>query len=91
MPLKTLLLNPPSFENFDGAPAPVGPPPARLRLTGTRYGWRIPPDMLEGARLLDAPPHTFRREETIKIARDYEFRAIYSTPGFPGDIRSRKR
>jgi hopanoid biosynthesis associated radical SAM protein HpnJ len=44
--------------------------------------------MLEGARLLDAPPHYVSAEETIKIAGDYEFLVLYtSTPGFPGDIR----
>ena len=44
--------------------------------------------MLEGARLLDAPPHHISAEETINIARDYEFLVLFtSTPGFPGDIR----
>jgi hopanoid biosynthesis associated radical SAM protein HpnJ len=43
--------------------------------------------MLEGARLLDAPSHHVSAEETIKIARDYEFLVLFtSTPGFPGDI-----
>jgi hopanoid biosynthesis associated radical SAM protein HpnJ len=43
--------------------------------------------MLEGARLLDAPSHHVSGEETIKIARDYEFLVLFtSTPGFPGDI-----
>src|ERR1700694_3872940 len=44
--------------------------------------------MLEGARLLDAPSHYVSAEETINIARNYEFLVLYtSTPGFPGDIR----
>jgi hopanoid biosynthesis associated radical SAM protein HpnJ len=44
--------------------------------------------MLEGARLLDASSHHVSAEETIKIARDYEFLVLFtSTPGFPGDIR----
>src|ERR1700691_4581519 len=44
--------------------------------------------MLERARLLDAPPHHVSAEETINIARDYEFLVLFtSTPGFPGDIR----
>src|ERR1017187_4875096 len=61
MPLKTLFLNPPSFENFDGG---------------------------DGSRLLDAPPHHIRAEETITIAKDYELLVLFtSTPGFPGDVR----
>jgi hopanoid biosynthesis associated radical SAM protein HpnJ len=44
--------------------------------------------MLEGARLLDAPPHHITGEETIEIAKGYEFLVLFtSTPGFPGDIR----
>jgi hopanoid biosynthesis associated radical SAM protein HpnJ len=44
--------------------------------------------MLEGARLLDAPPHHVSGEETVNIANDYEFLVLFtSTPGFPGDIR----
>jgi hopanoid biosynthesis associated radical SAM protein HpnJ len=43
--------------------------------------------MLEGARLLDAPPHYISAEQTIEIAKDYEFLVLFtSTPGFPGDI-----
>jgi hopanoid biosynthesis associated radical SAM protein HpnJ len=44
--------------------------------------------MLEGARLLDAPPHGVSPEETIGIAKSYEFLVLFtSTPGFPSDAR----
>jgi len=44
--------------------------------------------MLENSRLLDAPSHHVSGEETINIARDYEFLVLFtSTPGFPGDLR----
>jgi hopanoid biosynthesis associated radical SAM protein HpnJ len=50
-----------------------------------------PTGMLEGARLLDAPPHHITGEETIEIAKDYEFLVLFtSTPGFPGDMRLAK-
>src|SRR5467141_1947082 len=43
--------------------------------------------MLEGARLLDAPSHYISAEQTIEIAKGYEFLVLFtSTPGFPGDI-----
>ncbi|HZZ16409.1 MAG TPA: hopanoid biosynthesis associated radical SAM protein HpnJ, partial [Candidatus Sulfotelmatobacter sp.] len=46
-----------------------------------------PAGMLEGARLLDAPPHHISAEQTIEIAKGYEFLVLFtSTPGFPGDI-----
>jgi hopanoid biosynthesis associated radical SAM protein HpnJ len=48
--------------------------------------------MLEGARLVDAPPHYVTAEETINLAKQYEFLVLYtSTPGFPGDIRLAER
>ena len=47
-----------------------------------------PAGMLEGARLLDAPPHGISPEETIKTAKDYEFLVLFtSTPGFASDVR----
>src|SRR5213595_1522551 len=88
MPLKTLFLNPPSFENFDGGAGSRWP--ATREIESYRYPvWlAYPAGMLEGARLLDAPPHYVSADETIKIAQDYEFLVLFtSTPGFPGDIR----
>src|SRR5216110_2834786 len=68
-------------------PDPAGPLLGRLNRTGIRW-LAYPAGMLEGARLLDAPPHYVSADETIKIAQDYEFLVLFtSTPGFPGDIR----
>jgi hopanoid biosynthesis associated radical SAM protein HpnJ len=48
--------------------------------------------MIEGARLLDAPPHYVSADATINLAKEYEFLVLYtSTPGFPGDIRLAER
>jgi len=47
-----------------------------------------PAGMLEGSRLLDAPPHHVSAEETIKIGKQYEFLVLFtSTPGFGGDCK----
>ena len=44
--------------------------------------------MLEGSRLLDAPPHHVSGDQTIELCKEYEFLVLFtSTPGFPGDIR----
>ncbi|HUE51168.1 MAG TPA: hopanoid biosynthesis associated radical SAM protein HpnJ [Terriglobales bacterium] len=88
MPLKTLFLNPPSFENFDGGAGSRWPATREIESYWYPVWLAYPAGMLEGARLLDAPPHYVSAEETIKIAGDYEFLVLYtSTPGFPGDIR----
>jgi hopanoid biosynthesis associated radical SAM protein HpnJ len=88
MPLKTLFLNPPSFENFDGGAGSRWPATREIESYWYPVWLAYPTGMLEGARLLDAPPHHISGEETIEIAKDYEFLVLFtSTPGFPGDIR----
>ncbi|HUD67022.1 MAG TPA: hopanoid biosynthesis associated radical SAM protein HpnJ [Candidatus Sulfotelmatobacter sp.] len=88
MPLKTLFLNPPSFENFDGGAGSRWPATREIESYWYPVWLAYPTGMLEGARLLDAPPHHVSGEETIEIAKDYEFLVLFtSTPGFPGDIR----
>jgi len=88
MPLKTLFLNPPSFENFDGGAGSRWPATREIESYWYPVWLAYPAGLLEGSRLLDAPPHHVSGEETIQIAKDYEFLVLFtSTPGFPGDIR----
>ena len=92
MPLKTLFLNPPSFENFDGGAGSRWPATREIESYWYPVWLAYPAGMLEGSRLLDAPSHHVSAEETINIARDYEFLVLFtSTPGFPGDIRLVKK
>lgn len=87
MPLKTLFLNPPSFENFDGGASSRWPATREIESYWYPVWLAYPAGLLEGSRLLDAPSHHVSGEETIEIARDYEFLVLFtSTPGFPGDI-----
>jgi hopanoid biosynthesis associated radical SAM protein HpnJ len=87
MPLKTLFLNPPSFENFDGGAGSRWPATREVESFWYPVWLAYPAGMLEGARLLDGPSHHVSGEETIKIAKEYEFLVLFtSTPGFPGDI-----
>jgi hopanoid biosynthesis associated radical SAM protein HpnJ len=88
MPLKTLLLNPPSFENFDGGAASRWPATREIESYWYPVWLAYPAGMLEGSRLLDAPSHHVSSEETIHISRDYEFLVLFtSTPGWPGDMK----
>src|SRR5437667_10572673 len=88
MPLKTLFLNPPSFENFDGGAGSRWPATREIESYWYPVWLAYPTGLLEGARLLDAPPHHVSAPETINIAKDYELLVLFtSTPGFPGDIR----
>ena len=92
MPLKTLFLNPPSFENFDGGAGSRWPATREIESYWYPVWLAYPTGMLEGARLLDAPSHHVSADETIKIAKEYEFLVLYtSTPGVPGDIQLAQR
>jgi hopanoid biosynthesis associated radical SAM protein HpnJ len=88
MPLKTLFLNPPSFENFDGGAGSRWPATREIESYWYPVWLAYPAGLIEGSRLLDAPPHHITAEETIETAKGYEFLVLFtSTPGFPGDIR----
>lgn len=87
--MRTLFLNPPSYEDFDGG--------AGSRYQAKREVWSFwyptwlayPTGMLPGARLLDAPPLNLSVEETVRIARDYDHVVLHtSTPSFRADVRT---
>ena len=87
MPLRTLFLNPPSFENFDGGAASRWPATREVESYWYPVWLAYPAGMLEGSRLLDAPSHGVSAGETIEIAGNYELLVLFtSTPGFASDI-----
>src|SRR5271157_5011908 len=87
MALKTLFLNPPSFENYDGGASSRWPATREIESYWYPVWLAYPAGMLEGSRMLDAPPHHVSAEETIKIGKDFDFLVLFtSTPGFQGDI-----
>ena len=89
MPLKTLFLNPPSFENFDGGASSRWPATREIESYWYPVWLAYPAGMLEGSRLLDAPPHHVSAEETIELGKQYDFLVLFtSTPGFPGACAS---
>jgi hopanoid biosynthesis associated radical SAM protein HpnJ len=84
--MKTLLLNPPSFENFDGGAGARYP--ATRETTSFWYPtWlAYPAGLIRESRLLDGPSHGFSPEETARIATEYDFVVIFTcTPGFTSD------
>src|SRR5271157_5353552 len=86
--MKTLLLNPPSFEQFDGGAGSRYP--ARREIHSFWYPtWlAYPAGLIAGSRLLDAPSHGVKPQEAVRIATDYDFVVFFtSTVGFRSDIR----
>lgn len=92
MPLKTLFLNPPSFENFDGGASSRWPATREIESYWYPVWLAYPAGMLEGSKLLDAPPHHVSFDQTVEMLKEYEFLVLFtSTPGLPGDIELAKR
>ncbi len=88
MPLKTLFLNPPSFEKFDGGASSRWPATREIESYWYPVWLAYPAGMLEGSRLLDAPPHHVSWQEVNDICKDYEFLVVFtSTMGWTGDQR----
>lgn len=86
--MKTLFLNPPSFEKFDGGAGSRWPATREIESYWYPVWLSYPAGMLPGSRLLDAPPHHIPPAEAVRIAHDYEFVVLFtSTVGFGSDIR----
>jgi hopanoid biosynthesis associated radical SAM protein HpnJ len=86
--MKTLFLNPPSFDGFDGGAGSRYQ--ARREVTSFWYPtWLAQPAALvPGARLLDCPPHNVGKDECLRIAKDYEHVIIHtSTPSLKNDCK----
>ena len=86
--MKTLFLNPPSFEKFDGGAGSRWPATREIESYWYPFWLAYPAGMLEGSRLLDGPPHHITPKEVVRIAQDYEFVVLFtSTVGFFSDLR----
>lgn len=86
--MKTLFLNPPSFEKFDGGASSRWPATREIESYWYPVWLTYPAGMLEGSRLLDASPHGVNWQQTIEITKDYDFLVLFtSTVGFGSDVK----
>src|SRR5437660_3627053 len=86
--MKTLLLNPPSFENFDGGASSRWPAPREIESYWYPVWLTYPAGMIPGSRLLDASPHKVNWQQTVQICKEYEFLILFtSTGGFESDVK----
>ena len=86
--IKTLLMNPPSFENFDGGASSRWPATREIESYWYPVWLSYPAGLIPGSRLLDASPHKVNWQQTIEICKDYEFLVLYtSTVGFNSDVK----
>ena len=84
--MKTLLLNPPSFEGFDGGAGSRYQAKREIRSFWYPTWLAQPAAMILGSRLIDAPPDGLTTEQVAPLAKDYELAVLHtSTPSFSND------
>ena len=89
--MKTLFLNPPSYEGFDGGAGARYQ--ARREIKSFWYPtWLAQPAaMVPGSRLIDAPPDGLTVDQVAPLAKDYELAVLHtSTPSFANDAKFAK-
>src|SRR5229473_2176868 len=70
--MKTLLLNPPSFENFDGGASSRWPATREIESYWYPVWLTYPAGMIPGSRLLDASPAKVNWQQTVQICKNKE-------------------
>jgi len=86
--MRTLFLNPPSFEGFDGGASSRWPASREIESYWYPVWLCYPAGMLPDSKVVDAPPHKISIERTVAMAKDFELLVLFtSTPGFSVDVR----
>jgi hopanoid biosynthesis associated radical SAM protein HpnJ len=86
--MRTLFLNPPSFERFDGGASSRWPATREIESYWYPVWLCYPAGMLPDSKVLDAPPHGVTIEQTVAMASDFELLVLFtSTPGFQVDVK----
>ncbi len=86
--MRTLFLNPPSFEGFDGGASSRWPATREIESYWYPVWLCYPAGMLADSKVVDAPPHKISIPRTVEMAKDFELLVLFtSTPGFDVDVR----
>jgi hopanoid biosynthesis associated radical SAM protein HpnJ len=86
--MRTLFLNPPSFEGFDGGAGSRWPAAREIESYWYPVWLCYPAGMLPDSKVVDAPPHKISIDQTVAMASDFELLVLFtSTPGFQVDVR----
>ncbi|HME08927.1 MAG TPA: hopanoid biosynthesis associated radical SAM protein HpnJ [Bryobacteraceae bacterium] len=86
--MRTLFLNPPSFEGFDGGAGSRWPASREIESYWYPVWLCYPAGMLADSKVVDAPPHGISIDQTVAMASDFELLVLFtSSPGFDVDVR----
>lgn len=86
--LKTLFLNPPSYEGFDGGAGSRYQAKREIRSFWYPTWLAQPAALVPGSKLIDAPARGLSVEDVLPMARDYELAVLHtSSPSFNHDVQ----
>ena len=86
--MKTLFLNPPSFDGFDGGAGSRYQARREIRSFWYPTWLAQPAALVPDSRLIDAPARGMSLEDIRPIVRDYDLLVMHtSTPSFHGDVQ----
>ena len=77
--MRTLFLNPPSFENFDGGASSRWPATREIESYWYPVWLCYPAGMLPDSKVVDAPPHKISAVQTVEMAKNFEFVALFTS------------
>ncbi|HEY3920466.1 MAG TPA: hopanoid biosynthesis associated radical SAM protein HpnJ [Stellaceae bacterium] len=86
--MKTLFLQPPSFEGFDGGAGSRYQARREIRSFWYPTWLAQPAALVDGSKLIDAPPAGMALPAVLPLAKDYELVVMHtSTPSFANDVK----
>jgi hopanoid biosynthesis associated radical SAM protein HpnJ len=89
--MRTLFLQAPSFEGFDGGAGSRYQARREIRSFWYPTWLAQPAALVEGSKLVDAPPNRIKREQVAESARDYDLAVLHtSAPSFASDVATIK-
>ncbi|HMK15010.1 MAG TPA: hopanoid biosynthesis associated radical SAM protein HpnJ [Burkholderiales bacterium] len=86
--MKTLFLNPPSFEGFDGGAGSRYQARREIRSFWYPTWLAQPAALVPGSKLIDAPARGVSLNDILPLAKEYELAVLHtSTPSFESDAK----
>ena len=87
--LRTLFLQAPSFDGFDGGAGSRYQAKREIKSFWYPTWLAQPAALVEGSRLIDAPPHRQSLAEITPLARDFDLVVLHtSAPSFASDVKT---
>ena len=87
--MRTLFLQAPSFDGFDGGAGSRYQARREIRSFWYPTWLAQPAALVEGSKLVDAPPHGLALADVLATARDFDLAVLHtSAPSFASDVKT---